>query len=214
MLTTIPFESSAATPPLASNRWQTIAAYLVKRRVRLTLFVFIALLLEDVIIGVRPHSLLNVRDPESMVGFALVALGFGVRSWAAGILRKSRELTTTGPYSLVRNPLYFGSFLIMGGFCTLIDDVENIYFVMGPIAGLYYLQILHEERSLARQFGPSWEEYAQRVPRLFPRRLPDASACDWHLSEWLGNREYRACVAVLAGLLAIELWHWSSSWAG
>lgn len=209
MHSTIAFESSASAPPLASNRWQAIAAYLVQRRVRLTVLVFVALMLEDVVIGVRPHSLLNFRDPESMVGFALVALGLGIRSWAAGILRKSRELTTTGPYSLVRNPLYVGSFLIMGGFCTLIDDFENIYFVMGPIAGLYYLQVLHEERFLARQFGPRWEEYAHRVPRFFPRRLPDASAFDWHVSEWLGNREYRAFLAVLAGLLAIELWHWS-----
>ncbi|MCA1586159.1 MAG: isoprenylcysteine carboxylmethyltransferase family protein, partial [Acidobacteria bacterium] len=38
---------------------------------------------------------------------ALVALaGEGLRVWAAGHLEKSREVTASGPYRLVRHPLY------------------------------------------------------------------------------------------------------------
>ena len=50
----------------------------------------------------------------SLIGGALIALlGLSIRIWACGILRKEKELTTSGPYRYTRNPLYFGS-MIMG----------------------------------------------------------------------------------------------------
>ena len=48
-------------------------------------------------------------------GFVLVAVGEGVRVWAAGHLRKTQEVTTTGPYAYVKNPLYLGTLLILIG---------------------------------------------------------------------------------------------------
>jgi protein-S-isoprenylcysteine O-methyltransferase Ste14 len=188
------------------GRWQKIADWLVYRRVRITLIIFIALLVEDVLIGVEPHGIFAYRDPEAVAGCMLIFAGLAVRSWSAGILRKNRELTTTGPYALVRNPLYVGSFLIMCGFCTLIDDPENIFIVLGPIAGLYFLQVLHEERYLSKLFGGRWTEYARAVPRFLPRSLPDAAFAKWDCAQWLGSREYNALGATLLGMLAVELW--------
>ena len=48
-------------------------------------------------------------------GAAIAALGLLVRAWASGHLRKMAELTTSGPYAHMRNPLYFGTFLIVVG---------------------------------------------------------------------------------------------------
>ena len=196
--------NSVDSPPV--NFWQAVARFLVKRRVRLTVLIFVALIVEDVLIGVKPHSLFDVRDAESLGGVALVAVGLAIRSWSAGILRKTRELTTTGPYAIIRNPLYVGSFLIMGGFSTVIDDVENIFFILGPVAGLYYLQVLHEERILHQKFGPRWTEYAAATPRFVPRSLPVDPLATWRSQEWFNNREYRAFMSVLMGLLFVELW--------
>src|SRR5688572_3999794 len=50
------------------------------------------------------------------LGLIPIALGQVVRIWAAGHLSKNKELTTTGPYAYVKNPLYVGTFLIMVGF--------------------------------------------------------------------------------------------------
>lgn len=191
------------------NIWSGIARYLVKRRVRISVLIFLALIAEDVLIGVKPHSLFDVTDLESLGGVALVAIGLTIRSWAAGILRKTRELTTTGPYAIIRNPLYLGSFLVMGGFSTVIDDVENIFFILGPIAGLYYLQVLHEERILSEKFGARWAEYAATTPRFVPRSLPNDPLATWRSQEWFNNREYRAFLSVLLGLLFVELWRLS-----
>ena len=209
----IPITTTGVSAPQQSDAgdgtWQKITAWLVYRRVRLTLAVFAILLVEDVLIGVKPHGIFAYRDPVAVTGCMIIFAGLGIRSWSAGLLRKNRELTTTGPYALVRNPLYVGSFLIMCGFCTLIDDVENIYFVLGPIAGLYFLQVLHEERYMAKLFPAQWPEYARTVPRFFPRAIPKAAFAPWDAHQWLGSREYNALGASLLGMLAVELWRLS-----
>jgi protein-S-isoprenylcysteine O-methyltransferase Ste14 len=202
------FSPSAPGAP-HEGRWQKISAYLVRRRVRISLVVFVALMVEDVLTGVTPHDVFNPRDPETLLGCGLIFAGLAIRSWSAGILRKSRELTTTGPYALIRNPLYIGSFLIMSGFCALIDDAENLYFVLGPIAALYFLQVLHEERGLAQMYGARWADYMRNVPRFLPRALPKAPFSTWELREWLGSREYRALGATLLGMLLVQVWRLS-----
>ncbi len=203
------FEASAPDAAQSGrNAWKSIAAFLVRRRVRITVAIFVLLVLEDVIIGVRPHSVFHLRDPEAALGLALVALGVAVRSWAAGVLHKTWDLTTTGPYAIIRNPLYVGSFLIMSGYATLIDDVENIFVILGPLAGMYYLQVLHEERTLSQKYESRWHAYASAVPRFFPSRLPRGGTLfsTWSVRDWLGSREYRAMGSALLGVAALEMW--------
>ena len=185
------------------------AAWLVYRRVRITLAVFALLLAKNGVDGVEPHGLFAYRDPIAVSGCMLIFAGLAIRSWAAGILRKNRELTTTGPYAIVRNPLYVGSFLIMCGFCAMISELENIFIVIGPIAMLYYLQVRHEERRLAAAFEAQWPPYVGSVPRFLPRSLPPAAFALWDARQWFGSREYNALGATLLGMLAVELWRLS-----
>ena len=201
---------SAASPTAtsAAGPWQGVAAYLVRRRVRITLAVFVVLIAQDVLAGVEPHDIFDYRDPESLLGCWLIFAGLGLRSWAAGILRKTRELTTTGPYAIIRNPLYVGSFLIMAGFCTLIDDVDNIGVVLGPLAALYMLQIFHEERTLSALYAERWDAYIRQVPRLFPRRPLRPALANWQACQWKMSREYNALGATLLGMLVVQFWRW------
>ncbi|MCC6492821.1 MAG: isoprenylcysteine carboxylmethyltransferase family protein [Pirellulales bacterium] len=179
---------------------------MVSRRVRISVAVFVALIAEDVLIGIKPHGVFDYADPRSLAGCGLIFAGLVVRSWAAGILRKTRELTVIGPYALVRNPLYVGSFLIMIGFCVLIGDRENLFVILGPFFGLYFLQVLHEERVLAVYHPEAWNAYVRNVPRFFPRRLSTAAFGAWTFAIWRSNREYRALGAVLLGMLLIDAW--------
>ena len=186
---------------------QRFSQLLLQRRVRITSFILLVLLLEDLITRVDPHSLANFRDYHVLLGLGLVCAGILLRSWAAGILRKRIRLATSGPYSLVRHPLYIGSLFLMLGFCALIDDAENIWFVLGPILLLYVFHALHEEKNMAAAFPEKWPGYAARVPRFIPRRLPNELLTDWTLAQWLRNREYQAVVAVAIGLAAMQVWH-------
>jgi len=200
---------TAAQMQSVAGRWQRIADRIVYRRVRITLGLFAGLLLYNALTGVAPHGLFAYRDPIAVTGCMLIFAGLGIRSWSAGILRKNRELTTTGPYALVRNPLYVGSFLIMCGFCTMINNLETIVYVLAPIAGLYLLQVLQEERYMARLFPAQWPQYAQTTRRFFPRSIPKGAFAPWDARQWLGSREYNALGATLLGMLAVELWRLS-----
>lgn len=196
---------SAPTQPVPI--WQKTGEFFLNRRVRITALVFAALVVEDALEGLRPHGLESIRDWKAMAGLALVMAGLALRSWAAGILHKKSILTTSGPYGVVRHPLYIGSYAMMLGFCELIDDAENIWFILGPILALYIYRAIAEERTLAEKFGEQWDAYAQKVPRFFPRRWPQDFLRHWSRDQWTRNGEYNAVAAVLLGLVAVEIWH-------
>ena len=199
--------ASPAKAVLEQSQWQRFVALLLHRRVRITGILFAALVVEDVLTRVVPHDLANFRDYKVILGLSLIFGGVALRTWAAGTLHKRTQLATSGPYQLVRHPLYIGSFSMMLGFCFLLDDRENIWFVLGPILILYVLRALHEEKYLACAFPDQWPAFTQAVPRFIPRRLPTNLFADWSLSQWLKNREYQALSAVLLGLVALQVWH-------
>ncbi len=101
-----------------SKLLKTISAVLIRRRILISAVLFGLLIAQDVAYGPKPLDVANYRDPWALLGGLLVVGGLALRSWSAGILRKNAELTMAGPYGLIRNPLYVGSFLMMFGFCA------------------------------------------------------------------------------------------------
>ena len=196
--------------PQASRIFEAISEFLIRRRILLSAIMFILLVAEDVMFGTKPHDLFDFRDPMTVTGLLLVVSGLAIRSWAVGILRKDAELTMTGPYRLIRNPLYVGSFLMMFGFCALIGDRENIFFVLGPVLLIYVVKVRHEEQLLSTRFAAQWSDYARTTPRFFPRLFPPfqktSQPANWRLAQWLHSREYQAVGATLAALVAIKVW--------
>jgi len=199
------FPQSASTAP--STWLRRVTAFLVVRRVQISVVVFLLLIVEDLLVGIKPHDIADWHDRHSVLGLTLVLTGLGVRSWAAGTLLKRFQLTTTGLYQLIRNPLYVGSFIMMLGFCQLIDDPENVFFVLGPFLLIYLLKVRDEERILSKSFGMQWQAYAKATPRFFPRRLAGNPFAGWTLSRWKANREYKSFGSALAGLIALKLWY-------
>src|ERR1700677_4562678 len=53
------------------------------------------------------------------IGTSIALVGIAIRALASGQVKKNRELTTTGPYAYVRNPLYLGSIIIGVGFAIV-----------------------------------------------------------------------------------------------
>lgn len=184
--------------------WQ---ARLAQRRVAISLMLFTTLVLADMfLLGVRPRDIFNWSDPGTILGEVLVLAGLSIRSWAAGTLAKCKSLIHVGPYALVRNPLYVGSFLMMFGFCALVHDWQSIWFIVGPIAAVYWLQVRQEETNLAQWFPAQWPPYAASTPRFVPRRWTAAALHGWSLRLWAYNREYQALLASAAGMAGLAIW--------
>jgi len=133
-------------------------------------------------------------------GLALAVAGEAVRFWAAGHLKKGREVTSSGPYRFTGHPLYLGSTLLGAGFAVASNSL-----IVGVMAGLYLVLTLgaairSEEAGLRAKFGREYEEYrAGRGSGLARRFSLERAIC---------NREHRA-VAGAAGvmiLLALKTW--------
>ncbi len=79
------------------------------------------------------------------------------------------ELNTTGPYSLVRNPLYTGRILNFTGIAMMSGSWE--YGVLTfLISFIVYERIsVYEEEFLRKEFGEQHAAWAEQVPFLLPK---------------------------------------------
>jgi hypothetical protein len=122
---------------------------------------------------------LPAGDNRIAAGLVLAALGQAWRIYAAGVIYKNKRLATTGAYSLVRHPLYFGNFLILAGF-TLACGNWIVAAVVAFFLLFYYpTAIRYEDRKLQDLFGDEWQAWGRETPAMFPTRLkwranPDA----------------------------------------
>ena len=154
----------------------------------------------------------------------LVLPGLALRAAASGTVKKNRELTITGPYAYMRNPLYLGSALIAAGFAVALFDWPVALLIAFGFAAIYIPVILSEERFLRGAF-PGFDDYCRRVPRFLPRLtparlkptngLPSGSAPvtsdargGFSLGLYLEHREYNAAIGaalIYLGLLSLRL---------
>jgi hypothetical protein len=160
-----------------------------------------------------PFVLFARPTPRLLVlGSVLAVLGVLLRGWAAGLIRKDRELTVAGPYAHTRNPLYLGSFLIGMG-VALAGGRWELLVLFGVFYALVYGAVMREEtRALEERFGERYAAWAREVPLFLPRlapyrgpAVPAGAARDEHVparfsfERWRRNREYEAVLGVLAG---------------
>jgi protein-S-isoprenylcysteine O-methyltransferase Ste14 len=181
------------------ERWQKIA-----RRIRVPLgFLSAALYLFE----------LWRRAPRpSAVALSLILVlpGLWLRGYAAGYVKKNRELTQTGPYAYTRNPLYLGSILIAAGFAVALLSWAVAAMLAAMFLIVYVPVIASEERFLRATF-PDFGEYCRRVPRLVPRvgraqtvsGQTEVSSGKFSLALYLRHREYNASIG--AALLYLSL---------
>ena len=116
-----------------------------------------------------------------VTGFVIAALGQAWRIYAAGVIYKNKRLATTGAYSLVRHPLYFGNFLILAGFTLACANWIVVAVVIFFLLFYYPAAIRYEDRKLQDLFGEEWQAWGTRTPAMFPTRLRWQSNQD---SEW------------------------------
>lgn len=134
--------------------------------------------------------------PTLLLGCPIALLGLALRAWAAGHLRKNQQLTDSGPYAWVRNPLYIGTLLTALG-CTVAAARPSLATIVGVVFIFVYLPVMEQEEQHLAKIFPEFEEYAKRVPQLFPRLPKIYPPQRFSFEVYLRNREYKALYGFL-----------------
>ncbi len=104
------------------------------------------------------------------VWMALAAVKALSRHWSLSAkLVEGHKLVTTGPYQLVRHPIYAGMFGLMLATALALSHWDAIIlaivlFFIGAV-----IRVKSEEKLLAETFRQEFLEYTQKVPMLLPR---------------------------------------------
>jgi protein-S-isoprenylcysteine O-methyltransferase Ste14 len=111
-----------------------------------------------------------VIELSEMLGYFLLASAALWRIWCALFIAGSKngELSTSGPYSTVRNPLYLGNFAGAVGFGFAVEQPYLAALFALVFALFYPAVVAREEARLGELFGERYREYCARVPRWIP----------------------------------------------
>lgn len=149
---------------------------------------------------------LSLPDGRSLViGMPVALLGMFLRGWAAGHLEKNIQLTTSGPFARVRNPLYLGSLLVGIGFGFAANDT-SVPVLIGLFFLGFYLPVVEEEERHLDELFEGYQEYRQRVPKLVPLvRAAYRGGQGFRWARYAHNREHQALMAFLL-ILFVLVW--------
>lgn len=119
------------------------------------------------------------RTPElAIAAIAITVTGLAFAVWArvhlgqnwssAPTIKESHQLIRSGPYGLVRHPIYSGILLAMAG--TLLANGR----VRGALAVLlcwfgWLIKLQMEEQFMKRAFGAEYDDYCRTTGALLPR---------------------------------------------
>jgi len=146
-----------------------LGGWLFRQRTWLPLPLAAALLL------IPPES--DALDPSLWImGALIVAIGEAIRLWAVhhiGAISRTRSdrlgpLVSSGPFAVVRNPLYVGNILLWAGFAISANLVWFAPVAIVLLALEYHAIVRWEEGLLAERIGEPYIEYVARVPRWVP----------------------------------------------
>jgi protein-S-isoprenylcysteine O-methyltransferase Ste14 len=100
--------------------------------------------------------------------FAVWARGYLGSNWSRSVtIKQDHQLIVSGPYAVVRHPIYTG---ILGGFvgsAIAIGQIRGIV-VLLMIALVLWAKLRLEEQWMRSQFGATYQDYSRHVAALVP----------------------------------------------
>ncbi len=142
-------------------------------RIRVLIFVLALLLIR---VGAFRNRGLNSDPWRAALGLVLFGVGLGFAIWARGHIGRNwgtpmsrkddPELVTSGPYRLVRHPIYTG--ILVAGIGTAVA-LSWSWLIAVVLAGVYFIySATVEERYLTEQFPDTYPTYRRSTKMLVP----------------------------------------------
>ena len=116
----------------------------------------------------------------------------------------AKKINTKGLYSITRNPLYFGNYLIWLG--VLIFSLNTLFTVLLSIFFFFYYGkiIKTEEQFLLKKFENSFVKWKEKTPKFFPS-LKGYESEKYSLSiKTILKREYSSVLATIFSFFYIN----------
>jgi protein-S-isoprenylcysteine O-methyltransferase Ste14 len=127
--------------------------------------------------GVLDRRFVSDTPAVWWTGFALTVAGAALAIWARLLLganwsatvtvKQNHELIRTGPYSIVRHPIYSGFLLAMLGTAIAFGETRGLVALVLAFVG-WRVKSLVEERFMLDQFGGQYAQYKREVKALIP----------------------------------------------
>jgi protein-S-isoprenylcysteine O-methyltransferase Ste14 len=143
----------------------------LNQRLRINLIQVGVLMFALFLLMVRPYWTGRTHEHMESLGFCLVLVCVAGRMWSILYIgsRKNRALTTLGPYSITRNPLYLFSTIGVVG-VGLIFGSTIIALALGLLSYIAFtITATKEADHLTALFGGEFEAYAKRTPLFWPK---------------------------------------------
>ncbi len=145
------------------------------REVRIRALIAVVVIILFRLHAFRGHGV-HTDDWRAALGLGLFALGlaFAVwarlhigRNWGTPMTQKDEpELVTSGPYRLVRHPIYSG--ILTAGIGTAVG-LSWFWLIAVALAGTYFIYgAFVEERYLTEQFPDAYPSYKRETKMLVP----------------------------------------------
>jgi len=117
-----------------------------------------------------------------ILGLPFIVAGETLRLWSLmhiGPTTRTRaicadRLIVSGPYAIIRNPLYLGNLLKVAGFVTIAGNFPFAVLVLCFYAFEYATVIPFEESFLQEKFPKDFADYCRKVPVFIPKSFQNA----------------------------------------
>jgi protein-S-isoprenylcysteine O-methyltransferase Ste14 len=124
------------------------------------------------------------------IGFFFMMVGMFFRAWSSGYINKDKELATEGPYSLTRNPLYFGNLLLGSGIAIACGNWLTVIIFAVYYFSFFTFLIAIERKRMKNRFGTQYEAWAKQANLFFPK-IKKIRKFNFNIAFYMKNREYR-----------------------
>jgi protein-S-isoprenylcysteine O-methyltransferase Ste14 len=114
-------------------------------------------------------SLVVVLLGGSAIGLFIAATRAMGKNWSVvARMRSDHQLVRSGPFAVVRHPIYLALFLYLLSFAVAFGHIANLivavpFFCIGTV-----VRIREEEKLLRAQFGEDHARYVREVPAFIP----------------------------------------------
>ncbi len=122
-----------------------------------------------------------VTGTEEWAAITVIAIGITIYLYTAfwgfavigggtpAPIAPTKILVVKGLHRFVRNPMYIGVALVIGGQAWLFHSLHIAIYVVCMLLVAHLFVIFYEEPTLHKQFGEEYKRYRASVPRWIPK---------------------------------------------